>query len=184
MSDDLRTRLAALADEWERFDCVALPEAVPAHVDVPDDFEAGIHDAAAGLRALLAEPVACLVSTAAVTAQSAAPQGGDAEALVGWVHVTHADPEEYARIFNEGYEAAMTQHLADDPGAADDWLAAHDAEVRASAARETAERIAAAIEACCKARVENNDQRLNFSKGATAAYTHAARIARAEDGAR
>lgn len=57
--------------------------------------------------------------------------------------------------------------------------AAAEARGAERALREAAERIAATIEACCKARVENNDQRLNFSKGATAAYTHAARIARA-----
>jgi hypothetical protein len=48
--------------------------------------------------------------------------------------VTHADPEEYARIYNEGYDAAYAQELADDPSAADDWLEAHDAATRQAAA--------------------------------------------------
>ena len=103
------------------------------------------------------------------------------------------------------YERAVFQHIlanapADriDGDTVPDWLgviataliearpllaedrAQRDAAVRA----EVGERIASAIEACCKARVENNDQRLNFSKGATAAYTHAARIARTTGGDR
>lgn len=40
----------------------------------------------------------------------------------------HRDIEDHARSFNEGYETAMAQHLADDPAAADDWLNAKLAE--------------------------------------------------------
>jgi hypothetical protein len=36
--------------------------------------------------------------------------------------VACVDTETRARIWNEGYEAAMAQHLADDPSVADDWL--------------------------------------------------------------
>jgi hypothetical protein len=36
--------------------------------------------------------------------------------------VACVDTETRARIWNEGYEAAMAQHLADDPSLADDWL--------------------------------------------------------------
>lgn len=39
------------------------------------------------------------------------------------IHVSTApDMEVRAELFNEGYEAAMAQHLADDPTLADDWL--------------------------------------------------------------
>jgi hypothetical protein len=33
-----------------------------------------------------------------------------------------ADPEEYARIFNAGYDEAVAQALADDPSLAQEWL--------------------------------------------------------------
>jgi hypothetical protein len=46
-------RVEALADEWVTFDCVALPEAVPSTVDVPDDFERGVNDCGAAIRAAL-----------------------------------------------------------------------------------------------------------------------------------
>ena len=38
------------------------------------------------------------------------------------IHVHHHDIEHHAASFNEGYEAAMAQHLADDPSLAEDWL--------------------------------------------------------------
>ena len=44
------------------------------------------------------------------------------------VHVHHHDIEHHARSFNEGYETAVTQGLADDPTLADDWLNAKLAE--------------------------------------------------------
>ena len=44
------------------------------------------------------------------------------------VHVSHYDMEARAAHFNEGYEAAMSQHLAEDPSAAEDWLNAKLAE--------------------------------------------------------
>jgi len=54
------------------------------------------------------------------------------------LHVSTApDMETRAELFNEGYEAAMAQHLADDPSAAEDWLAKHDAVIWAEAARIT-----------------------------------------------
>jgi hypothetical protein len=34
----------------------------------------------------------------------------------------HHDLEAHAEHFNEGYEAAMAQHLADDPSITEDWL--------------------------------------------------------------
>lgn len=49
------------------------------------------------------------------------------------VHVHHHDIEAHARSFNEGYEAAVTQGLADDPSLADDWLQAKLREARAQA---------------------------------------------------
>lgn len=38
------------------------------------------------------------------------------------IHVHHHDIEKRAEHFNEGYEAAVSQGLADDPSLADDWL--------------------------------------------------------------
>lgn len=38
------------------------------------------------------------------------------------VEVHHYDIEKHAESFNEGYEAAMAQHLADHPTLAEDWL--------------------------------------------------------------
>lgn len=52
---DIRTKIEALADRLSGFDCTENPDDVPLFVDVPDDYEAGIHDAARGLRALLAD---------------------------------------------------------------------------------------------------------------------------------
>lgn len=43
-------------------------------------------------------------------------------AVVPVIHVHHHDIEHHAASFNEGYEAAMAQHLADDPSLAEDWL--------------------------------------------------------------
>lgn len=40
----------------------------------------------------------------------------------GVIEVHHHDIEQHAVSFNEGYEAAMAQHLADDPSVAQDWL--------------------------------------------------------------
>lgn len=48
------------------------------------------------------------------------------------VHVHH-DTEAHARSFNEGYERAVTQGLADDPTLADDWLQEKLREARAKA---------------------------------------------------
>ena len=48
----------------------------------------------------------------------------------------HPDMETYARIHNEGWDAAMLAQVAPDPTTADDWLAAHDAEVAARALRD------------------------------------------------
>jgi hypothetical protein len=63
------------------------------------------------------------------------------------IEVHHHDLEAHAASFNEGYEAAMTQGLADDPSLAEDWLAAHDAEKDAAVARLTGERDTAQAEA-------------------------------------
>jgi len=65
---------------------------------------------------------------------------------LGWtseptiVHVHH-DTEAHARSFNEGYEAAITQGLADDPTLADDWLQTKLREARVQALREAAEEL-------------------------------------------
>ena len=52
------------------------------------------------------------------------------------VHVHHHDIEHHARSFNEGYEAAVTQGLADDPTLADDWFQGKLREARAEAIRD------------------------------------------------
>lgn len=51
MSEALEA-LRALADELAAFDCVE--DEVPRGIDVPDDYEAGLHDAARRLRTVLA----------------------------------------------------------------------------------------------------------------------------------
>jgi len=54
------------------------------------------------------------------------------------IHVHH-DTEAHARSFNEGYEAAVTQGLADDPTLADDWLQAKLQAAKVEALREAAD---------------------------------------------
>jgi hypothetical protein len=53
---------------------------------------------------------------AMLTAAGYGPAGATAV-----IHVAH-DTEAHARSYNEGYDAAVTQGLADDPTLADDWL--------------------------------------------------------------
>lgn len=45
----------ALAERLSGYDCLEAPDDVPLSVDVPDDYETGIHSAARDLRALIAE---------------------------------------------------------------------------------------------------------------------------------
>ena len=45
--------IASQAEELARYDCTDNPDDVPTYVDVPDDYEAGIHGAARVLRALI-----------------------------------------------------------------------------------------------------------------------------------
>lgn len=52
--------------------------------------------------------------------------------------VHHHDLELKAEHFNEGFEAAVAQGLADDPEKAQEWLAQHDAEVAAKALEDAA----------------------------------------------
>lgn len=66
---------------------------------------------------------------------------------IGNLLVTHADPEEYARIWNVGYEAAVTQGLADDPSLADDWLQERLREAQARALDDAARELIAASRA-------------------------------------
>ena len=47
---------------------------------------------------------------------------GERIELPEMVHVHHHDMEAHAASFNEGYEAAMAQHIALDPSVAQDWL--------------------------------------------------------------
>lgn len=47
---------------------------------------------------------------------------GERIELPDMVHVHHHDIEDHAASFNEGYETAMAQHVADDPTVAQDWL--------------------------------------------------------------
>lgn len=54
------------------------------------------------------------------------------------IHVHH-DTEAHARSFNDGYEAAVTQGLADDPSLADDWFQEKLREAKAQALRYLAD---------------------------------------------
>lgn len=54
------------------------------------------------------------------------------------ITVHHHDLEAHATSYNEGYAAAVAQHLAPDPTTALEWLDRHDAEVKADALREAA----------------------------------------------
>ena len=58
------------------------------------------------------------------------------------IHVHH-DIEAHARSYNEGYDAAVTQGLADDPSLADDWFQDKIREARAGALQEAANAIEA-----------------------------------------
>jgi urease accessory protein UreF len=53
------------------------------------------------------------------------------------IHVAH-DTEAHARSFNEGYEAAVRQGLADDPALAGDWFEGKLREAQAQALRDAA----------------------------------------------
>jgi hypothetical protein len=55
------------------------------------------------------------------------------------ITVHHHDLEDHAASFNDGYESAMAQHLSTHPTTAQDWLDAHNAEVRAAALEEASE---------------------------------------------
>lgn len=52
------------------------------------------------------------------------------------IHVHHHDIEHHALSFNEGYEAAVTQGLANDPSLADDWFQDKIREAKAQALEE------------------------------------------------
>jgi hypothetical protein len=54
------------------------------------------------------------------------------------IHVHHHDIEHHARSYNEGYDAAITQGLADDPTLADDWFQGKLRAAAAGALREAA----------------------------------------------
>jgi hypothetical protein len=56
------------------------------------------------------------------------------------IHVHH-DTEAHARSFNEGYEAAVTQGLADDPSLAGDWLDAKLADAKREALEDAADEL-------------------------------------------
>jgi len=77
-----------------------------------------------------------------------APCAADAILAAGYVksdtviHVHHHDIENHARSFNEGYETAMAQELADNPTTAQDWLEEKLQEARAQALEEAAALVA------------------------------------------
>ncbi len=188
MSDDLRTRLAAMAEEWTK------------GLDVdevhPTDATRRI---VADVRALLAEPAAggedhppCCPSCegrggtssgpcwdcrgtghahAPTPAQPAAPSG-DVEAVLSLADALRDAGVEVGYVGGDPFRQAVANRLL-----RSDWLATHDAEVRASAARETAERITGAIEAATEpVRVDDIDA----ERGRRIGMLDAARIARAE----
>lgn len=95
-----------------------------------------------GLAASVHEPL----RTETIRAWAAAlVEAGIGDKAQGEALVTHADPDEHARIWNLGYEAAMAQQMAPDPTTADDWLA----EVRAQARREALSEAAEVVEEEC-----------------------------------
>jgi hypothetical protein len=49
------------------------------------------------------------------------------------IHVHHHDIEKHAESYNEGYDAAVTHGLADDPTLADDWFQEKIREAKAEA---------------------------------------------------
>jgi hypothetical protein len=51
-----------------------------------------------------------------------APTPEEVAAALQRTTITPCDPEAFARGFNTGYEAAVSQGLADDPTLADEWL--------------------------------------------------------------
>lgn len=55
------------------------------------------------------------------------------------IEVHHHDIEDHAASFNEGYEAAVAQHLADDPTTAQDWLDARLTKAARAALAEAAD---------------------------------------------
>jgi hypothetical protein len=55
------------------------------------------------------------------------------------IHVHHHDIEHHARSYNEGYDAAITQGLADYPTLADDWLQGKLRAAAAGALRDAAD---------------------------------------------
>jgi hypothetical protein len=59
------------------------------------------------------------------------------------IHVHHHDIEHHARSYNEGYDAAITQGLADDPTLADDWFQGKLRAAAAEALRDAGEAIEA-----------------------------------------
>jgi len=54
-------------------------------------------------------------------------------------HIHWHDMESHARSFNEGYETAMSQELADDPTRADDWFNKKLREAKIEALRHLAD---------------------------------------------
>ncbi|GIG27167.1 hypothetical protein [Cellulomonas denverensis] len=65
------------------------------------------------------------------------------------VRMHYGDSEAHAAWFNEGFETAVTQGLADDPALAADWLAEREAQVAARALREAADAIDAGDQFAC-----------------------------------
>lgn len=91
------------------------------------------------LRMIMEKP---LTSANPVERELALRQGRlilEAAAPHSLVHVHHHDIEHHARSFNQGYEAAVTQGLADDPTLADDWFQEKIREARAQALEDAVE---------------------------------------------
>ena len=53
--DALLAKFEALADRLATYDCTDAPDDVPLFVDVPDDYEAGVHATAHDIRNLIKE---------------------------------------------------------------------------------------------------------------------------------
>jgi hypothetical protein len=84
-----------------------------------------IRDAVDPTQAAIIGPYAASAMQARAAIEAAAPY------MV--IHIHHHDIEAHATSRNEGYEAAVTQGLADDPSLADDWFQEKLREAKATA---------------------------------------------------
>lgn len=96
------------------------------------------------------------------------------------IMVHTCDSEAYAAAWNDGYESAVTQGLADDPSLADDWFQEKLREARAKALADAAEAIEAQRDASNPDRSPNEGWSvIDHRAGRFLGKTVAARLLRA-----